>query len=81
MAKSKLSFLDYILNYNTENTFLFINEFKDYIKNIPSETYSSRIIYSILNSELETIRNNDVKRKIFRETFNEYFKFKVLNDF
>lgn len=67
-----MSFKNYIENYDSE----YITLFKQYISLnlLPNRVCSSKCIYNILRHELEF---NSFKQKIFRETFSEYFRFKM----
>lgn len=66
------TFKNYIENYDSE----YITLFKQYIPSefLPDRVCSSKYIYNILRDELGF---NSFKQKIFRETFSEYFKFKL----
>ncbi len=67
-----MSFKNYIENYDSE----YITLFKQYISLnlLPNRVCSSKCIYNILRHELDF---NSFKQKIFRETFSEYFRFKM----
>lgn len=66
------TFKNYIENYDSG----YITLFKQYIsfELLPDRVCSSKCIYNILRDELQL---NSFKQKIFRETFSEYFKFKI----
>lgn len=68
---------NYIQIKNTENTALFKQVFVSCIDSLPDYTCSSKVIYEILKTHTD-IHSNSTKQKIFRDTFNEYFRWKLL---
>ena len=66
------TFKNYLENYDSG----YITLFKQYISLnlLPDRVCSSKCIYNILRDELQF---NSFKQKIFRETFSEYFRFKM----
>jgi len=73
MTIELFTFYYYINNYNTENTNNYRDIFKNSLEFLPEKICSSKILYNILKDE---IQNNDYKRKLFNETFCEYFRIK-----
>lgn len=67
------TFSQYINNNNTEYTKLYKLYLYDTIDNLPDKICSSKIIYEIIKCDV----NSYFKTKIFRETFMEYFKWKL----
>ena len=79
MTKKAFTFYDYIINYQTENTTLFINNFSEILEEIPNDkVYSSKYLHSIIK---DNISNSFFKQRLFQNTFSEYFKYKVMNNF
>lgn len=75
MSKNYLTFHSYLKNHNTALTNLFINCFGEVILDkLPDKVCSSKIIYDILRPDLDTY----FKQELFRNSFMEYFKWKVL---
>lgn len=74
MARDIQTFSEYIHNKNTFNTIKFLHFFKDYIDELPNKMCSSKIIYNLLKNSLI---HNDYNTVIFRDTFNEYFEYKL----
>lgn len=75
MSRSYLTFHSYVRNYNTPCT----NRFIEYLgecalDKLPDKVCSSKVLYDILRQDL----NSYFKQRLFRETFMEYFKWKVL---
>lgn len=70
------TFSQYINNNNTENINMYKLYLCDTIDKLPNKICSSKIIYEIIKND---IKYSYFKTKIFRETFMEYFKWK-LND-
>ena len=68
---------NYIQNKNTENTALFKEVFGSCIEVLPDYTCSSKVIYETLKTHTD-IHTNSMKQKVFRDTFNEYFRWKLL---
>jgi hypothetical protein len=68
---------NYIQMKHTDNTVLFKETFSMCIDELPNYTCSSKIIYEILKKHTD-IHTNFIKQKVFRDTFNEYFKWKLL---
>ena len=75
MSRNALTFYGYIRNNNTNYTIKFI-EFlgENAMIKLPDRICSSKIIYDLLRDDLDTY----YKQRLFRETFMEYFKWKVL---
>ena len=69
---TQFTFKNYIQSYTSEYTLLYIRYFS--LDILPNSVCSSKIIYNLLKPEMEF---NTFKQKIFRETFNEYFKLKI----
>jgi hypothetical protein len=75
MSRSYLTFHSYVRNYSTPQTTRFINYLGDStLDKLPDRVCSSKVIYDILRSDLDTY----FKQRVFREAFMEYFKWKVL---
>jgi hypothetical protein len=72
MTVELLTFYQYIINYNTENTNNYRIVFENSLNLLPDTVCSSKVLYDILL--IENIRNNDYKRKLFNETFCEYLR-------
>jgi hypothetical protein len=69
------TFYSYIRNHNTNLTNLFLQSLGEPIMNkLPDRICSSKVIYDILRQDLDTY----YKQRLFRNTFMEYFKWKVL---
>lgn len=74
MTKDYFTFESYIRNHNTENTNNFLNYFgEDTLTKLPNKVCSSKYIYDILSNDL----TNYFKQRLFRETFMEYFRWKL----
>jgi hypothetical protein len=71
------NFYNYIHANQTENTSVFKETFPSCISELPNYTCSSKIIYEILKKHTD-IHTNWIKQKVFRDTFNEYFRWKLL---
>lgn len=75
MSRDYLTFYHYIRNYNTELTNLFLQRLGEPIMDkLPDRVCSSKVIYETLRQDLDTY----YKQCLFRNTFMEYFKWKVL---
>jgi hypothetical protein len=75
MSKNYLTFHSYIQNHNTALTRLFINCFGELVLDkLPDTVCSSKTIYDILRQDLDSY----IKQELFRNSFMEYFKWKVL---
>lgn len=76
MSRDTFTFYGYIRNNNTNNTHGFL-EFlgEDAMNKLPNKVCSSKVIYDLLRDEYLTTY---FKQRLFRETFMEYFKWKVL---
>ena len=75
MTKQLETLYSYIQTHNTNS----INDFVTYIgyhviEKLPDRICSSKVIYDILRNDLDTY----FKQTIFRETFMEYFKWRLL---
>lgn len=77
MTVEIFTFYNYINNYNTEYTILYKTIFESSLELLPEKVCSSKFIYEILKHDIE---NNDYKRKLFNETFCEYFRKKCHRD-
>lgn len=78
MSKDYLTFYSYIRNNNTELASLFILELGEAVMDkLPNRVCSSKYIYDIIYDDLDTYS----KQRLFRNTFMEYFKWKVLYSF
>lgn len=73
MSKDIVSFYYYVNNRNTDLTNKYRNILGDTINKLPNKICSSKIIYNILKEYI----NSDYKHKIFKDTFMEYFKYKL----
>lgn len=74
MTKELSTFYSYINNNKTENTCKFIRIIGSHvIEKLPETVCSSKIIYNLLRSDLDT----ELKQYIFKKTFMEYFKWKI----
>jgi hypothetical protein len=72
---SGVTFYDYLFEFDTENVRWFKIVFGNSLEYLPTRVCSSKVIWDILISrELEF---NYLKSKVFRETFSEYFKWKL----
>lgn len=71
MTVEIFTFYNYINNYNTEYTTLYKTIFDNSIELLPNKICSSKILYETLKFHIE---NNDYKRKVFNQTFCEYFR-------
>ena len=75
MSRDYFTFHSYVCNNNTPSTLRFINCLGDSALNkLPNRVCSSKVIYDILRQDLDTY----FKQSVFRDTFMEYFKWKVL---
>lgn len=75
MSKDYLTFYSYVRNNQTELTNLFQNFLGDSIMDkLPDRVCSSKAVYEIIRHDLDTY----FKQRLFRNTFMEYFKWKVL---
>jgi len=75
MTEDYLTFKSYVYNHETVLTHKFINLFGDSILvKLPKKICSSKILYDSIRSELDTY----YKQSLFRETFMEYFRWKIL---
>lgn len=75
MSRDYLTFYNYIRNYNTDLTNLFLQCLGEPIMDkLPDRVCSSKALYDILRQDLDTY----YKQRLFRNTFMEYFKWKVL---
>jgi hypothetical protein len=66
-----MSFVSYISIYNTDNIKNFKNIFKSEINHLPDICLSSKAIRNLLQVD------NNEKDLIFKQTFLEYFKWKL----
>lgn len=74
MSRDYFTFHSYINNNKTPCTDKFIDFLGESALNkLPNRVCSSKVIYDILRQDLDTYR----KQSIFRETFMEYFKWKI----
>jgi hypothetical protein len=75
MSRDYLTFYSYVRNNKTELTNLFQSFLGDPVMDkLPDRVCSSKAIYDILRHDLDTY----FKQRLFRNTFMEYFKWKVL---
>jgi hypothetical protein len=75
MTKGLNTFYNYLYSNNTDNVNKFITYIShDAIDKLPNYVCSSKVLYEILRNDLDTY----FKQKIFRETFMEYYKWKLL---
>lgn len=74
MSRDYFTFHSYINNNKTQLTEKFI-DFLGYntINKLPNKVCSSKVLYDILRQDLDTYS----KQCLFRETFMEYFKWKI----
>lgn len=77
MSIDKKTFYNYILNNKTYNTDVYKSYLNSTFDKLPDKICSSKYINNILKNELDT----NLKLKIFNETFMEYFKWKLKNEF
>jgi hypothetical protein len=76
MSKDYLAFYSYVRNNKTELTHLFQSLLGEpVIDKLPDRVCSSKVVYEILRNDLDTY----FKQQLFRNTFMEYFKWKVLD--
>lgn len=73
------SFYDYVYNRETENVALFRLVFRESLDSLPLSVCSSKVIWEALKSANvnDDISTNNLKSKVFREAFGEYFKWKL----
>ena len=77
MTKQLETFYSYIQTYDTVHIEKFLTYLgNDIVEKLPDRVCSSKIIYDILRNDLDTY----FKQMIFRETFMEYFKWKILHE-
>ena len=69
------TFKEYINLINTENTLLYKKHLS--IDDLPDKICSSKIIHKIIKNDLQ---NSYYASQIFRNTFMEYFKWKLIPD-
>lgn len=69
------TFKEYINLKNTENTLLYKKHLS--IDDLPNKICSSKIIHEIIKNDLQ---NSYYASHIFRKTFMEYFKWKLIPD-
>lgn len=75
MSRDYFTFHSYVCNNNTPSTTRFINYLgNSVLDKLPNRVCSSKVIYDILRQDLDTY----FKQSVFRDTFMEYFKWKVL---
>lgn len=75
MTRNLNTLYSYIHTHNTEYVNSFIMHIGyDAINKLPNKVCSSKILYDILLDDLDTY----FKKSIFRLTFLEYFKWKLL---
>lgn len=75
MSRDYLTFYSYVRNHNTDLTKLFLGFLGEPVMDkLPDRVCSSKVIYDILRPDLDTY----YKQRLFRNTFMEYFKWKVL---
>ena len=77
MSRDYLTFHSYINNNKTQCTDNFIHFLgQGALNKLPNKVCSSKVLYDILRQELDTY----IKQCIFRETFMEYFKWKLTGE-
>lgn len=75
MSIGYFTFHSYVCNNNTPSTNRFITHLGDSVlEKLPNRVCSSKVIYELLRQDLDTY----FKQSVFRDTFMEYFKWKVL---
>ncbi len=75
MSKDCLTLYSYIRTNNTNNTSRFVSILgENVIEKLPDKICSSKVLYDMLRDDLNTY----FKQCIFRDTFMEYFKWKVM---
>lgn len=78
MSIDYFTFHSYIRNHKTRCTDRFVNFLgENAINKLPNKVCSSKILYDILRQDLNTY----TKQSIFRETFMEYFKWKITSSY
>lgn len=77
MSRDYFTFHSYINNNKTHLTEKFVS-FLGFqaLNKLPNRVCSSKILYEILRQDLDTY----LKQTIFRETFMEYFKWKITSN-
>jgi hypothetical protein len=74
MSRDYFTFHSYIRNNRTRCTDRFISFLGEATLNkLPNKVCSSKFLYDILRQDLDTY----FKQSVFRETFMEYFKWKI----
>ena len=74
MTKNSFTFESYIQSKNTENTRNFLRYFgEEVLVKLPNKVCSSKMLFDILSNDLDTY----FKQRLFRETFMEYFRWKM----
>ena len=73
MSQDILSFYNYIMHNKTNSTERFKKFLGNTVDKLPDRICSSKVIYNILKNDLDSY----VKHTIFKDTFMEYFKFKL----
>jgi hypothetical protein len=75
MSKDYLTFYSYVHNNKTELTTSFQHFLSESIDKLPDRVCSSKVVYEILRPDLDTY----FKQQLVRNTFMEYFKWKILD--
>ena len=79
-----LTFKDYILNNNTEQTKLYNLYLYSTVNLLPDKVVSSKNIFSIIQSYTERVNgqgtNNNTLNKIYKDTYSEYFVYKIRDE-
>jgi hypothetical protein len=73
MSQDILSFYNYIIHNKTNSTERFKKFLGNTIDKLPDRICSSKTIFNILKNDLDSY----FKRNVFKDTFMEYFKFKL----
>lgn len=73
MTKNIDTFYSYLQTHKTDNVHKYIT-YVGATDKLPDKICSSKVLYDILRDDLDTY----FKQVVFRETFMEYFKWKVL---
>lgn len=74
MSRDYFTFHSYVQNHNTHYTNRFVQVFGDNVLDkLPNKVCSSKALYEILRNDLTSY----FKQTVFRETFMEYFKWKI----
>jgi hypothetical protein len=71
---TSLTFRNYLRNYRSDLINKFIQTLElDVVNKIPNTICSSKVIYNLIEDDLDT----NFKKNLFHQTFMEYFKFKI----